>query len=148
MSNDTTTDTTIHTPTTVVLVDPTSPDGESALGAIGPQDTHVALVLQLTGRHSSALREFARAEDVGLSTAGWTYLDQLSERFARDGLVLETVLTNGPAIDADVEVLAHERSIGRVVLPSSMAATDRHLADRIRRLVPAEVTVAELVTTS
>lgn len=142
--------TTPHTAgtTTLVLLDPTSPDGETALAAIDPTDTDVAVAVLLSGRHSNALRDYARAEDLDLATAGWNYLDQVNERIARPGLTVECVLTTGPSISADVELLVRERPVGRVILPSSMAAADRDLADRIRRHSAVDVTVAELVPTS
>lgn len=143
----TSTTTTTANPTTVVLVDPTSPDGETALGAIDPSESEVAVVMLLSGRHSSALRDFARAEDLDLATAGWIYLEQVHERIARPGLTVECVLTTGPSVDADVAVLARDRTVGRVILPSSMAAADRQLADRIRRTSAVDVTVADLATT-
>ncbi|MFZ2442286.1 MAG: hypothetical protein WAW51_07990, partial [Ilumatobacteraceae bacterium] len=63
------------TPTTLVLLDPTSPDGESALTLLSDDDQHVTLLVLLSGPASRALRDFARAEDIDMSTAGWRYLE-------------------------------------------------------------------------
>jgi hypothetical protein len=54
---------------TIVLLDPTSRDGEAGLELLGDDDRNVTLVVLLTGRASNALREYAIGEGIHLSTA-------------------------------------------------------------------------------
>lgn len=139
--------TTLTAPMTVVLVDPTSPDGESSLDLLhrlGDEVEHVAVVTLLNGRHSSALRDYAHAENIDLTTAGWVYLDQVCERIAHPGLVVETVLATGPAIDVELVAIARDRQVERIVLPSSVTRVDRTIADRIAREIEAAVVTADL----
>ena len=133
------------TATTIVLVDPTSPDGESALAMIHAAETHVAIVVLLSGRHSSALRELAHAEHVSVVDAGWQYLDQVHERIQRPGLTIETVLATGPNTAAELAVIARERDAGRIIVPSSVERADRRAIERLRGEVAGSVDVADLL---
>ena len=71
---------------TFVLVDPTSPDdGRHRSTALDPTDDHVSLVVLISGRSSSALRQFADIEGIDPASAASIYLDQVADRIARDG---------------------------------------------------------------
>ena len=87
---------------TFVLVDPTSPDGETSLEALDATDDHVALVVLISGRSSSALREFAEIEGIDPVSAASIYLDQVAERIACDGRVVEVIVAAGP--DPAIEI--------------------------------------------
>lgn len=129
-------------PTTVVLLDPTSADGESGLDALADDDHHVAVVVLLSGRTSVALREYAAAENLALADAGWIYLDQVAERLDGSGRLVETVLATGPDPVAELALLAAGGNVGRIVLPPSMERLDPAAVLRAIELAPT-VQVAE-----
>jgi hypothetical protein len=129
-------------PTTVVLLDPTSVDGESGLDALTDADRHVAVVVLLSGRTSAALREYAAAENLALADAGWIYLDQVAERLEGSGRLVETVLATGPDAVAELALLAAGGNVARIVLPPSMDRLDPAAVQRTLELAPS-VLVAE-----
>ena len=135
------------TPTTIVLVDPSSSDGESSLDLLrdlGDDVQHVAVVTLLSGRHSGALRDYAHAENIDLTTAGWNYLDQVCERIARPGLAVETILATGPATATELAAVARDRRVERIVLPSSVVRAERAIVDRLAAETATAVVAAEL----
>lgn len=140
------TDHTSHAdPTTVVLLDPTHHDGEAGLDLLTAADTHVALVVLLSGRTSAALREFAAAEGIALAEAGFTYLDQAAERAAGGDRAVETVLATGPDLVTELTYLVAERQVARIVLPPSTLRLDGGAVDRLADAVPSvEVATAGL----
>jgi hypothetical protein len=134
-----------HEPITVVLLDPTHRDGESVLGELGAADTHIALVVMLSGRTSAALREYAAAESIALADAGFIYLDQVAERVAAPGRAVETILATGPDAVHELALVASDRAVGRVVLPPSSHRLDRIAVARLHAELPTvEVVVAGL----
>ena len=62
---------------TLILIDPSSPDGEGGIGVLTDEDQAVTLLLTLDGRSAASLREFAEAENIDVSMAGLIYLDQV-----------------------------------------------------------------------
>ena len=130
--------------TTIVLVDPTSPDGETSLAALTADDTSVALVVLLTGRASNALREYALGEDIHPTTAAWTYLDRLTPRLQPTRRQIEHVVANGPDPAEELAHVAAERPATRIVLPASAPRLDPGVVTRLERLTRTPVQVAEL----
>lgn len=137
-----TTQTTTHT--TVVLVDPTSPDGHSSLGTLTDDDTNLLVVVLLSGRASSALRDFAHHENIGLSEAGWIYLDQVAVGLEQPGRTVGTITATGPDTARSLADIAIEHDADRVVLPSSTMRLDRTVARRLAQLAPVTITVPEI----
>ena len=132
-----------HEPTTLVLLDPTHHDGETVLDELHDADTHVALVVMLSGRTSAALREYAAAEGIALAEAGFIYLDQVAERAVAPGRAVETILATGPDAAHELALAASERQVARVVLPPSSYRLDRITVARVHAELPtAEVVVA------
>lgn len=127
------------TPPTVVLVDPTSPDGESSLDLVHDDETHVIVVVLMTGRASNALREYAHHENTSISNAAWVYLDQVATRLERPGRIVGTVAAAGPDHAYELAVVATEHDAERVVLPSSITRLDRHAARRLAALAPVRI---------
>ena len=119
---------------TFVLVDPTSADGETAVDALEQTDDHVSLVVLISGRSSSALREFAEIEGIDRTSAASIYLDQVATRIARDGRIVEVIVANGPDPAIEVADLVASHDTRRVILPSSIQRVD---ADACRRLIDA-----------
>lgn len=134
-------------PTTLVLLDPTSDDGEVALDLLSDADDHISLAVLLSGRTSSALREYAAAESLALADAGWFYLDQVAERLAGPARLVETVVAAGPDPAAELALLASEGRVGRIVLPPSILRLDAAAVQRLTNAVAdVPVSVAALVT--
>ena len=128
--------------TTLVLLDPTSDDGEAPLHALTADDHHVQVVVLLSGRTSAALREYAASENLALADAGWIYLDQVADRLARTGHLVETVLATGPDPVTELALLASEHRIARIVLPPSINRLDPAAVTRVADFAPL-VTVAD-----
>ena len=139
-------------PMTLVLLDPTSADGETALGLLSPVDDHVALITMVRGRTSAALRDFAHAEDIDVTSAAWVYLDQVVARtgvartgVARtelDGRALETMLVDGPDFSTELIDIARLTPIRRVLVGSSLERLAPAACQRLRATMPAPVIVA------
>lgn len=134
---------TVDSPTTLVLLDPTSPDGEAALSRLTGDDHHVTIVVLLSGPCSSALREFALAEELSLSEAGWSYLDQVAERL--QATHVEQIVATGPDAALELATIATERQVAEFLIPPSAVRRDRSLVARLQRWTPAPVVVAELI---
>lgn len=138
----------INDPKTIVLLDPTSADGEDALDLLGSDDTHVTLLLPLSGRSSAALREFAACENISVSNAGWIYLEQVAGRTAHPGRLIENVTSSGPDPASDIADLVAENSVRRVLIPGSLARTDPTAYDELRVLVPMTQVASRTVSAS
>lgn len=129
-------------PTTIVLLDPTAPDGESALDLLDTFDDHVALVVLLSGPSAASLAEFAAVERIDVGTAGWTYLDQVADRLATRGLHLETIAATGPDPVSEIADIAATRVTRRVLLPAAFGTTEKAAKTAISARVWAPVSVA------
>ena len=80
---------------TLILIDPSSPDGEGGLSALTSEDRAVTLLLTLDGRSAASLRDFATAENIDVSMAGLIYLDQVVCRLSLHTDDIETISTSG-----------------------------------------------------
>jgi hypothetical protein len=127
---------------TIVFLDPTSPDGESALAHLHPSDSHLVLVVLAAGPASRALRDFSRSEDVSMAEAGYIYGAQVAARPGLADLLIEVDVRSGPdAVGelADVVRLGHAR---RVLVPSSFDRIWRNGSQRLRGRLGVPLTVA------
>ncbi len=138
----------IPAPTTLVLLDPTSPDGESALGLLNEQDQHVTLMLLLSGPASSALRDFARAENLDIATAGWQYLEQVVDRMRRAPHEVLAMTAMGPSAAAELADMAAIYELRRVLLPASVERYEPGVTELLGRATVAPVEVAALLATA
>jgi hypothetical protein len=131
-------------PTTLVLLDPTSADGESALSLLDAGDQHVTLLVLLSGPSAGALRDVADAQEIDMSTAGWTYLDQVVTQVsvAPDRLLAMTAA--GPSAAAEIADVAAAEQLQRVLLPSSVDRTEPGLVGLLSRCITAPMLVAPL----
>jgi hypothetical protein len=134
------------TPTTLLLLDPTSVDGESALELLTAVDDHVAIITMLRGRTSSALREFAHAEDVDLVTAGWIYLDQVVARLELAPEAVQTVLIDGSDFARDLSDMTADTVVRRVIVPASIERWYPAACAKLRSVIDAPVLVAAVPT--
>jgi hypothetical protein len=129
--------------TTIVLLDPTSPDGHSALSRLHDGDADILLVVLLTGRASNALREFAHHNDVSIPEAGWTYLDQVAVGLEAPGRTIGTIAATGPDTAQTLADIAIANDAVRVALPSSILRLDRDVPARLAQLAPVTVDVPQ-----
>jgi hypothetical protein len=129
--------------TTIVLVDPTSPDGHSSLDALTDDDTDLLVVVLLSGRASNALRDFAHHENVSVSEAGWIYLDQVAVRLEQPGRTVGTILATGPDTAQSLADIAIQHDADRVVLPTSILRLDRTVVRRLAQLAPVMISVPD-----
>ena len=131
--------------TTIVLLDPTSPDGHSALSELHDGDTDILLVVLLTGRASNALRDFAHHNDVSISEAGWTYLDQVAVGLEATGRTIGTIAATGPDTARTLADIATANDVDRVALPSSILRLERDVPTRLAQLAKVSVAVPQYV---
>lgn len=132
------------TPTTLVLLDPTSHDGESALRLLDADDRHVTLLVLLSGPAAGALHTRSRSDGSDLSTAGWTYLDQIVPRLSLAPDQLLAMTARGPSAATEIADVAALEAIRRVLLPSSVERIEPGLVGVLARCVTAPMLVAPL----
>jgi hypothetical protein len=125
--------------TTVVLVDPTSPDGHTSLNELCEHDTDVLVVVLLSGRASNALRAYAHHEDMSIAEAGWIYLDQVAVGLDRPGRTVGTIAADGPDPARTLADIATQNGADRVALPSSILRSDRDAPARLAGLAPVAI---------
>lgn len=124
-------------PKTLVLLDPTAPHGEAALRMLDNEDTHVALVVMMSGPSARALHSYAKAEEIDVATAADHYLDQVANRIQRPDRLVEVVRSTGVNADAELANLAAFGPTKRVLRPSVASDEQRpviNLAAAGRRL--------------
>lgn len=125
-----------HAPKTLVLLDPTSPQGESALELLDAEDRHVALVVLTAGPSAAALRQYAGAENIDVSSAADIYLDQVADRVAAPDRIVEVIRVSGsaPTVElADLEAMSPTRRVLRPA-PLAVARPESGLTE-VRRLI-------------
>ncbi len=132
------------TSTTGVLVDPTSPDGESSLDELRDDDTYVLITTLLTGRASNALHDDAHGAGTSVTEAGWNYLDRLADRIAQPGRTVGTITAAGPDTALELAAIVTEHEADRVVFPASIVRIDRSAARRLAQAVPVEIVAPAL----
>lgn len=127
---------------TLLLLDPTYDDGESALELLDHTDQHVIALVLLSGPAARSLRDFARCEDIDMATAGWQYLEQVADRLqlAPDRLLAMTAI--GPSAATELADIAAANSVHRVLLPSSVQRYEPGLAELLAQCVHVPVLVA------
>ena len=127
---------------TLILIDPSSPDGEGGLDVLTNQDRAVTLLLTLDGRSAASLRDFAIAEDIDVSMAGLIYLAQVVCRLSMHTDDIETISTSGSdAVNEIFRVLQH-RPVSRVIVPASLPGLEANGLARLLKVCPVPVVVA------
>jgi hypothetical protein len=134
-------DETMNVSRTLILIDPSSPDGEGGLDVLTPLDRAITLLLTLDGRSATSLREFAIAEDIDVSMAGLIYLDQVVCRLSMHTDDIETISTSGSdAVNEIFHVLQH-RPVSRVIVPASLPGLEAGGLAKLLRVCPVPVMV-------
>lgn len=131
------------TASTLLLLDPTYDDGETALEMLDDTDRHVIALVLLSGPAAHALRDSARSQGVDMTTAGWQYLEGIADRLqlAPDRLLAMTA--PGPSAATELADIAAYHPVYRVLLPSSVQRYEPGLAELLAACVHAPVLVAE-----
>ncbi len=127
---------------TLILIDPSSPDGEGGLSMLTSEDQAVTLLLTLDGRSAASLREFAVAERIDVSMAGLIYLDQVVSRISDYTDDIETISTSGSDAVGEIFHVLQHRPISRVIVPSSLPGLDAVRLQRLQQVCPVPVVVA------
>ena len=130
---------------TLVLIDPSSPDGEGGLGVLTNDDQAVTLLLTLDGRSAASLREFALAEDIDVSMAGLIYLDQVVCRISVHTDDIETISTSGSDAVGEIFHVLQHRPVSRVIVPASLPGLDAGGLAKLLQVCPVPVVVAPRV---
>jgi hypothetical protein len=138
-------DETITVSRTLILIDPSSPDGEGGLGVLNADDRAVTLLLTLDGRSAASLREFAVAENVDVSMAGLIYLDQVVCRISLHTHDIETISTSGSDAVGEIFHVLQHRAVNRVIVPASLPGLEAGGLARLLQVCPVPVVVAPRV---
>lgn len=128
---------------TLVLLDPTATDGEAALELLDSSDAHIILVVLLSGPASRSLRDFARAEDTDMATAGWRYLEQVVERLALAPDQVLAMTAIGPSAAMALADIAAANDIHRILVPGCTERYEPGLPAMVGRCTDAPVHMAE-----
>ena len=131
---------------TVVLIDPSSPDGEGGLGALTDVDQAVTLLLTLEGRSARTLQEFAEAEQIDVSMAGLIYLDQVARRLSIRVRDIEIISTAGSDTVGEILHVLRQRHVSRVILPASLPGLELGGLARLLQVCSVPVVVAPKMT--
>ena len=127
---------------TLILIDPSSPQGEGGLDVLTDEDRAVTLLLTLDGRSASSLRDFAKAEDIDVSMAGLIYLDQVVCRVSLHTDDIETISTSGSDAVGEIFHVLQHRAISRVIVPASLPGLEAGGLSRLLQACPVPVVVA------
>jgi len=127
---------------TLILIDPSSPNGEAGIDVLTPDDTAVTLMLTLGGQTASSLREFAAAEEIDVSTAGLIYLDQVACRVSARTGDIDTIPANTSDAVDEIFYLLEKQPVSRVIVPASLAGNEPAGLSNLVRTCPVPVVVA------
>jgi len=132
-------------PRTLVLIDPSSPHGESGLDVLTTDDRAVTLMVTLEGRSASSLREFAAAEEIDVSMAGLIYLDQIACRLSVRTCDIATISIRSSDAVGEIFHLLQQQPVSRVILPASLPGVEASGLSKLVRMCPVPVVVAPVV---
>jgi hypothetical protein len=138
-------DETVIVSRTLILIDPSSPDGEGGLSVLTTDDRAVTLLLALDGRSAAALHEFAIAEAIDVSMAGLIYLDQVVRRIRVHTDDIETISTLGSDAVGEIFHVLQHRPVSRVVVPASLPGLEAGGLAKLLQVCPVPVMVAPRV---
>jgi hypothetical protein len=127
---------------TLILIDPSSPDGEGGLNVLTTDDRAVTLLLTLDGRSAASLHEFAIAEDIDVSMAGLIYLDQVVCRISVHTDDIETISTSGSDAVGEIFHVLQHRPVSRVIVPASLPGLGTGGLAKLLQVCPVPVVVA------
>lgn len=126
-------------PTTLALVDPSSPDGENSLDLLHDDDTHVLVVVVPSGCVTGSFAGLAVDEHISVASAAWRYLDHVADRIERPGRIVGTIVASGPDTADELATVARDHHVRRILVPGSTARRERDVMRRLADLVPAAI---------
>ena len=129
-------------PRTLIIIDPSSPHGESGLHLLTPDEQAVTLMVTLGGQSAASLRDFAAAEEIDVSMAGLIYLDQVACRLSARTSDIDTISTHGSDAVEEIFHLLQQQPVSRVILPSSLPGVEANGLAKLVRMCPVPVVVA------
>ena len=115
---------------TLVLLDPSSPDGEAGLLVARDSEAKVTLMIFIDDPSGAPLAAFADAESVSISHAASRYLDQVIARCASEGPI-ETVSSSGVDPVDEILEIADETQASSIVIPPSRPGLSGRSWDRL-----------------
>jgi hypothetical protein len=130
---------------TLILIDPSSPDGEGGLSVLTTDDRAVTLLLTLDARSAAALHEFAIAEAIDVSMAGLIYLDQVVRRIRVHTDDIETISTSGSDTVGEIFHVLQHRPVSRIIVPASLPGLEAGGLAKLLQVCPVPVMVAPRV---
>ena len=122
---------------TLVFLDPSSPQGESALAELGDDDRQVTLIVRTLGPQARSLRNFAASEKIDVGAAADRYLRQVANRLKKAGHQVQVIRIDGVDDDAMVAELGASDQVRRVLRPEPPGLATRLAAsasDNLRHL--------------
>ncbi len=119
----------------LVVLDPSSDDGESALRfALAGGRTRVTLLVSMSGPSSWALHAFADSEEIDVAEAADIYLAQVADRMKAQGVDTASVAVTGIDVAADLAAYAVDIGASLIAVPSGgrvLAPADLERAARM-----------------
>ena len=107
--------------TTIVVIDPSHPEGDAGLAALTDTDVVVAIVVPVYGPCARTLHEFAHAEAIDVGTASSLYLDQIAGCVDASNRRVVLVTVDGVDLVHDLLTFADTVSVSRFIVPASVA---------------------------
>ena len=117
-----------ETTNTLILLDPSSPDGEA--GLLVDSDANVTVMIFIDGPSGAPLAAFADAESVSISQAANRYLDQVIARCAPERLI-EAVSSSGVDPVDEILEIAGETGASSIIIPPSRPGLGGRSWDRL-----------------
>jgi hypothetical protein len=130
---------------TLILIDPSNPQGEVGLDVLTPDDRAVTLLVTLGGRSATSLRDFAAAEDIDVAMAGLIYLDQVAFRLSARTGDIDTVATHSSDAVGEIFHILQQQPVSRVIVPASLPGFEATGLSKLMRMCPVPVVVAPVV---
>jgi hypothetical protein len=127
---------------TLVLIDPSEPDGDVGITELQPCDDAVSLMVVMDARATRSLRNFAESEEIDISMAGLLYLDQVVMKVRWHASDVETISTSSSDAVTDIFQVLQRRQVNRVIVPASLPGLQHGGLSRLESLCPVPVVVA------
>lgn len=105
-------------PSTLILLDPSSPDGGAGLRVAPPGSAKLTVLVLLEDPSSAPLAQFAEAEKISMSAAAERYLDQVVRASELDAPV-DAVFAAGDDAVGEILTAASDLGAASVIVPPS-----------------------------
>ena len=114
---------------TLILLDPSSPDGEAGLLVARNSEARVTVMIFTDDPSGASLAAFADAESVSISHAAGRYLDQVVARCAPEHI--EVVSSSGVDPVDEILEIAGETQASSIIIPPSRPGLGGRSWDRL-----------------